>query len=71
MCIGNTTPPPPPVAPPPPPAPPTRDDPEMTAAQRSARRRNILARGRAPTLLTGGEGVTEEANLGMRNLLGG
>jgi len=70
MCMSSPRAPAPPPAPPPVPASPTRDDPEMVEAQRSARRRRIAAQGRSSTMLTGGQGVTEEANLGQASLLG-
>jgi hypothetical protein len=71
MCMfggGGSAPAPPP---PPPPIPtPTRDDPEISQADRDARRRRQLAAGRQSTLLTGGEGVTEDANTADKTLLG-
>ena len=71
MCFfgKSSTPAPPPDPEPPPPAP-TRDDPEVVDAQRSARKRQISAKGRSSTLLTGGQGVTDEANTGLKTLLG-
>jgi len=70
MCFSSPAPPPPLPDPPPVPPPPTRDDPEVVASQRSARRQRINARGRSSTLLTGGQGVTDEANTGYKSLLG-
>lgn len=75
MCFSkpsmpSITAPPPPPDPEPPPPPPTRDDPEVVDAQRAARKRRISAKGRSSTLLTGGQGVTEEANTGLKTLLG-
>jgi len=57
--------------PPPPPIPvPARDDPAVSQANRDARRRRQLAAGRQSTLMTGGQGVTEDANTGAKTLLG-
>ena len=57
--------------PPPPPIPvPARDDPAVSQANRDARRRRQLAAGRQSTLMTGGQGVAEDANTGAKTLLG-
>jgi len=59
--------------PPPPPPPisvPARDDPAVSQANRDSRRRRQLAAGRQSTLMTGGQGVTEDANTGSKSLLG-
>lgn len=59
----------PPRLPPPPPAP-SREDP----AVEEARRRQVIAarqaRGRAATILTGGQGDTSTPELGKKQLLG-
>ena len=57
--------------PPPPPIPvPARDDPAVSQANRDARRRRQLPAGSQSTLMTGGQGVTEDANTGAKTLLG-
>lgn len=58
------------LPPPPPPAPVIRDEPVQDAGAEERRRRR-LASGRASTILTSGQGVTESANVGVKQLLGG
>mgnify|MGYP003109280768 CR=1 FL=1 len=70
MCMPRAPEMPPPPPPPPPIPTPARDDPEVTRADRTARRRRQLAAGRQSTLITGGEGVTQDANTGSKSLLG-
>jgi hypothetical protein len=57
-----------------PPAPPPPPDPnvasEKLAAEAQAERLRAAAGGRASTMLTGGEGVEEEANTAKKRLLG-
>ena len=57
-------------APPPPPPPPTRDDAAVRRAALEERQRRSLAAGRASTIRTGGEGVTEPAPVRKTELLG-
>jgi hypothetical protein len=66
--FGSSSPSPPPVVPAPPP--PVKDDSEIVAAK--AKEADILRkqRGRAATLLTGGLGVTEQAPVQRKTLLG-
>jgi len=64
-----------PAAPPPPPPPsPVSEDPTVRAATNEALRREQAAqrniRGRASTLLTGGQGVSGDPNVARRALLG-
>ena len=62
-----------PPAPPPPPEPvitPTKVDPEVTEAGEREKKRGRLARGRKSTILTGGQGVTGEAPVEKKTLLG-
>lgn len=49
---------------------PTRDDPAVKEAGKKERRRRLKAKGRSSTILTGGQGVTEAANIGRKTLLG-
>lgn len=70
MCLSK------PKAPPPPPAPtpvaPVQfADAEITEAGERARRRYGNARGRRSTILTGPQGVLDEAPAATRTLLGG
>tara|TARA_R100001086_G_scaffold162473_1_gene87595 strand:- start:1104 stop:1337 length:234 start_codon:yes stop_codon:yes gene_type:complete len=66
-----------PPAPPPPPAPmpapvvPTRSDADIRAARENERKRRLAAAGRQSTILTSGQGVTEEATATKSTLLGG
>jgi hypothetical protein len=56
--------------PPPPPAPaPVADDGTIVSGDQSRRRARV--QGRRGNILTGPRGVTQEANLGTRTLLGG
>ena len=50
-----------PSMPPPPPPPPTREDPEVLEAKKRLRASEAKRKGRAATILTGGEGVLGEA----------
>ncbi len=59
-----------PKAPPPPPPPPEKDDSEVQAAAAAERERQRKARGRASTILTGGEGLTTNASTARKQLLG-
>ncbi len=59
-------PPPPPL----PPAPPDKSDAEIQAKAAEERKRLQLASGRGSTILSGGTGVTDEANVGTKTLLG-
>jgi len=65
---------PPPAPPPPPPPSPVAEDPAVRASTNEQLRRAQAAqrniRGRAATLLTGGQGVTGGSNLARRALLG-
>ncbi len=58
-------------APPPPPPPPTEDS-AADKLEKEAKEQRIRAgsAGRASTMLTGGEGVTEEAKTAKKKLLG-
>jgi len=66
-----------PPAPPPPPAPmpapvaPTRSDADIRAARDNERKRRLASAGRQSTILTSGQGVTEEASTTKATLLGG
>jgi hypothetical protein len=62
--------PPKPVPLPPPPPPPSRDDPAVTEAARRARLAAAQARGRAATILTGARGLTGDAPVVRKTLLG-
>lgn len=60
-----------PKAPPPPPPPPTEDSAaEKLAREANEQRMRAGAAGRASTMLTTGEGVTEELNTAKKKLLG-
>lgn len=59
-----------PAAPPPPPPPPAVEDPAIEEARKKQLDVASKARGRAATLLTGGQGDTTEAPLGKATLLG-
>jgi hypothetical protein len=54
----------------PPPPPPEKDDAEVQAAAAAERERQRKARGRASTILTGGDGVTGETRTARKLLLG-
>ncbi len=60
-------------APPPPapiPEPPARSDKDIQSAALEARRRRAAATGRSDTILTSGQGVTEDASTATTTLLG-
>jgi len=60
-----------PSAPPPPPPPPTRDDAADRVAKEEAAKATLRKnQGRSSTLLTGGQGVAEEAPVQKKQLLG-
>lgn len=60
-----------PKKPPAPPiAPPSVDNEAIAAAGESERIRNRTAKGRASSLLTGGRGLTTDATIGTKTLLG-
>ena len=52
------------------PLPPTRSDAEVRAAALEARQRRAGATGRAETVLTSPQGVTEDAPMATKQLLG-
>ncbi len=60
----------PPSPPPPPPPPPTREDPAVEEARRRALAANRRAKGRASTILTGGEGDASTPPIERKSLLG-
>lgn len=61
----------PPSPPPPPPPPPTITDPSVEEARRKAIEDSARkARGRASTILTGGQGDLSEAPVAKKTLLG-
>jgi hypothetical protein len=66
MCMFSSSPPPPP----PPPPPPERSDADVQAADTDERLRARLARGRAATILTGGQGDLAPAPTTAKTLLG-
>lgn len=53
-----------------PPAPPKADDPAVVAARKKQRASDLLRKGRASTILTGGAGVTSDAPLSQPQVLG-
>ena len=55
---------------PPPPPPPTRDDAAVRQAAFDERQRRRLAAGRASTIKTGPQGVTADASVRKKTLLG-
>lgn len=57
-------------APTPAPEPPTKDDPSVEEARRKELQAAAKARGRAATLLTGGDGDTSAAPVQRKRLLG-
>lgn len=59
-----------PKAPPPPPPPPTEDSAAEKLAREANEQRMRAGAGRASTMLTTGEGVTEELNTAKKKLLG-
>ena len=59
-----------PVVVPVPPPPPTRSDAEVQAAALRIRQQRAAAQGRASTILTGGQGVTDEVVTEPKKLLG-
>lgn len=54
----------------PPPPPPTRDDPAVDAARKRAQIAARNAKGRAATILTGGQGLSGDAPAHKKTLLG-
>tara|TARA_R110000765_G_scaffold414851_1_gene515593 strand:- start:1196 stop:1417 length:222 start_codon:yes stop_codon:yes gene_type:complete len=63
--------PPPPPAPLPAPPVPTKSDADVRAARDNERKRRLASAGRQSTILTSGQGVTEEASTTKATLLGG
>jgi len=59
------------MKPPPPPKPPGMSSAEVDAAAANERARVAAMQGRASTMLTGGDGVDDEADLAKKKLLGG
>lgn len=59
-----------PKAPPPPPPPSDTNDGKAAAERAAEELRMRLQRGRASTILTGGDGVTENAPTAVKTLLG-
>ncbi len=59
-----------PSPPPPPPPAPTREDPEVEQARRQAQTDARRQRGRAATVITGGQGTTQQAPVRTKRLLG-
>jgi hypothetical protein len=59
-----------PSAPPPPPVAPTIDNSQVAIDEATAAQRQRSLAGRASTILTGGMGAAETANLGSAKLLG-
>ena len=57
-------------APLPPPEPPSRSDADIQTAALEARQRRAAATGRSETILTSGQGVTDETNTPTKKLLG-
>tara|TARA_R100000700_G_C3166473_1_gene141532 strand:+ start:1055 stop:1282 length:228 start_codon:yes stop_codon:yes gene_type:complete len=66
----SSSPPPPPPPMPPPPAP-TRSDADIRATRDNERKRRLAAAGRQSTILTSGQGITEDATANRPTLLGG
>lgn len=66
MCMFSSS----PKPPPPPPPPPERSDADVQAADMAERMRARLARGRAATVLTGGQGDLAPAPTAAKTLLG-
>jgi len=59
-----------PTAPAPPPPPPDRSDADVQLAARNERLRQAGTQGRASTVLTSGQGVTDEVPVVKKTLLG-
>jgi len=59
-----------PSPPPPAPLPPTPEDPAVEAARKRAQRAAQNAKGRAATILTGGQGLTGDTPINKKTLLG-
>lgn len=53
----------PPPLPPPPPPPPQREDPAVAESKKKLRESELLRKGRAASVLTGGSGVLGDTNL--------
>ena len=60
----------PPEPPPPPPEPPKETDEEVKRARGQERKMAMLAAGRSSTIKTGGRGLTSQATLQKKSLLG-
>jgi len=67
MSFGGSSPPPAPPAPAPPP---TIEDPAVKERAQAEKKRIRKMKGRKSTILTGPAGVTEEAIIGRKSLLG-
>ena len=52
-------------------SPPTKTDAEVKEAASKERKRLLAKQGRESTILTGGQGVEDEANIKKKKLLGG
>jgi len=59
-----------PSPPPPAPLPPTPEDPVVEAARKRAQRAAQHTKGRAATILTGGQGLTGDMPINKKTLLG-
>jgi len=70
MCMFGSPSIPDPAPTPPPPEPPTEADEEVQRARDLERRQALLAAGRRSTILTGGRGLTDDASVARKTLLG-
>ena len=66
MCFGSSS----PAPTPPPPPPPKRTDPEVKEASAREKKRLSARKGRSSTMLTGGLGITDDAPVAKKPLLG-